>query len=356
MLRATLLLLTTVNASDLSDGGLEVGKRSAQAQQDNGRDDYLDGRLQKFAETTQNGRDYDSAQVEDYNSPLADQMDEFAGMEQESDDGSDKEENMADLEQDSEEGGTDQDLSDMQQNDGDSYNEAELEQDEVGNDGKLDSFPQQIDDGGEEEKLDSLFQQTGVGEDGGNMEQDTINQQTGDGEDEGNMEQDTINQQIGDDGNENNEELEAILQQVDDGEANRDIKATAAQNGGGDEGNANRGTATAQWNNQLDGPLKIKCPAGSGLYSVYSYFSRKKKDRLFNWRCKRVGYLTEDVYVVLILNNDDIRLASSLGIFSCPNSVCLELCAVPHAQEIPKAKEQEWALSFWPCSPSSSIY
>ena len=250
MLTAT-LLSTAVNASDLSDGGVEVDLRSAQAQQDKGRDDYLDSRLQNFAETKQNGRDYDSAQVEDYESPLADQMDEFAGMEQESDAGSDKEENMADLEQDSEEGVIDQDLSDKQQN-GDSYNEAELEQDEVGNDGKLDSLPQQMDDGGEEEKLDSLVQQTGEGEDGGNMEQDAINQQIGNG------------------GDENNEELEAVLQQVDDGESNRDIEATATQVVGGDEGNVNvdRGTAIAQWNNHLDGPLKIKCPAGSGLYYI----------------------------------------------------------------------------------------
>ena len=279
MLTATLLLSTAVNASNLPDGGLELGLRSAQAQQDKGKDEYLDGRLQEFVETKQNGRDYDPAQVEGYNSPLADQMDEFAGMEQESDDGSDKEENMADLEQDSKEGGTDHDLSNKQQNDGNSYNEAELEQDEVDNDGKVDSLPQQMNDGGEEEKLDSLLQQTGDGEDGGNMEQDAINQQIGDGNDE------------------NNEKLEVIFQQMDN-----DVEAIVAQYS--EDGTKQEDeTAMAQWNNKLKGPLRVKCSAGYGLYYVYSLFNKGKMDRVFRWYCKKVSYIIMCIGITCIYNN-----------------------------------------------------
>ena len=135
----------------------------------------------------------------------------------------------------------------------------------MGNDGKLDSLPQQIDDGGEEEKLDSLLQQTGDGEDGGNMEQDTINQQ------------------IGDDGNENNEELEAILQQMDNY-----VEAIIAQYSGNGTKQEDE-TAVSQWNNKLKGPLRVKCSAGYGLYYVYSLFNKGKRDRVFRWYCKKVS-------------------------------------------------------------------
>ena len=59
-----------------------------------------------------------------------------------------------------------------------------------------------------------------------------------------------------------------------------------AQDGGKEGGEDS--TAVAQWNNRWDGPLRVICPAGYGLYRVYSVHNNHREDRLFRWYCKRV--------------------------------------------------------------------
>ena len=96
-------------------------------------------------------------------------------------------------------------------------------------------------------------------------------------------------------------ELEALLQQDDEDEgmvfATQDDKDTnqpsldreelvlAEQDGDEEEGG---GTAVAQWNNRWNGPLRVVCPAGQGLYRIYSIHDNGREDRLFRWYCKRV--------------------------------------------------------------------
>ena len=65
-----------------------------------------------------------------------------------------------------------------------------------------------------------------------------------------------------------------------------DGMAFTAQDGGKEGGEDS--TAVAQWNNRWDGPLRVICPAGYGLYRVYSVHNNHREDRLFRWYCKRV--------------------------------------------------------------------
>ena len=83
-----------------------------------------------------------------------------------------------------------------------------------------------------------------------------------------------------------NEDGDSLFQQGEDG-AN-DEMALEAQDGNEEGG---EGTAVAQWNNRWDGPLRVVCSPGQGLYGVRSVHSNSKQDRLFSWYCKKVSVL-----------------------------------------------------------------
>ena len=107
-------------------------------------------------------------------------------------------------------------------------------------------------------------------------------------------------------------ELEGLLQQDDEDEGmvfatqddedtnqpslDREELVLAAQDGDEEEGG---GTAVAQWNNRWDGPLRVVCPAGQGLYRVYSIHNNGRQDRLFRWYCKRVRQLIATPAILL---------------------------------------------------------
>ena len=84
-----------------------------------------------------------------------------------------------------------------------------------------------------------------------------------------------------------NEDGDSLFQQRVDG-ADNDEMALEAQDGNEEGG---EGTAVAQWNNRWDGPLRVVCPPGQGLYGVRSVHSNSKQDRLFSWYCKKVSVL-----------------------------------------------------------------
>ena len=262
--------------SDILDEAMGGTFQLTRGQQDKGDNDYLESHLQKFVENEQNGKDYDLTELAKYDSTWAHKMDDnYARLEQESDDGSDIMGNTAKIQQESEEGRTGQDLSNIQQvDDGDSMNKVELQQDEKDDDGKFDAFLQQMERGrgGDNQNIDSLLQQIDDGESENKNKMGALGQQMKDGSDYN--------------------EKQGLLQQQEDGGDKNDIDTVATQDNEGEANGNEEENAAAQWNNYWDGPLKVRCAAGYGLSSVYSIFNSGRRDRRFSYGCRRVSFCT----------------------------------------------------------------
>ena len=264
----TFLLSEAVAASHLSDEAMDGIFQLTRGQQDKGENDYLESRLQKFVENEQNSKDYDPSELKSTDTPLAYEMDnKFASMEQYFEDGSENKD-MAEMQQHSDESRTDKELNNIQQDNDDSMNKAELQRDEKDDDGKFDALLQQMErgGGGDNEKMYSLLQQN----------------------DDGKNENENKLQHIKD-GSDDSEKIDGLLQQLEDGADKDGIEANASQDNEG-EGTVNEDeNAVVQWNNRLDGPLNVNCPAGYGISSAYSVFSSHHKDRLFRFGCRNVS-------------------------------------------------------------------
>ena len=48
-------------------------------------------------------------------------------------------------------------------------------------------------------------------------------------------------------------------------------------------------SARLQYQNRYDGHLSASCYGSSGMYRISSVYSRKHKDRVWNWECRHIG-------------------------------------------------------------------